>query len=276
MRIFAVVLGLVALCGCGIDRDGAVSATIAHYDRGGQKDGLVVYLATKGDAAKLEQGKRALLQRGGVDFLILPDTHREGNKMVSESAAVGRDDFLTVRHERMAARARAFAEMMMRYDMKPSDLDPLPEITVLEQGEETVAGHAGTLYWIGPSDGADIGFVEIVLSRDAALAPVGRMFAKMIAPTDAVPQDEAGREDPMAAAVSRLSAEGTVLRYARAERGRTVAEDLYRLTLVEKSWTDPARFNLPVRSFDLEGLRSNQGTGTLFQGSDGFERGDAI
>ncbi len=276
MRRLILATMLFALGGCEVDRDGAVPATIAHFDRGGVRDGMVVYIATRTDEAKLESGIWSLLTRGDTDFIIGPDMHREGNKMVRESAAATRHDLLIVLGEHQDAQMRTYADVMMRNGLRPPEPEPLPQVSVIDKGREIVAGFPGTLYRIAYQHEDESGYVEVVLTQDARLKDVGRLFALLLAPGDALPRDIYGRENPVAAALAKLAARGTVLRIAVLKPGRAVPDDLYRLTAVEDGWTDPARFKLPVRTYDLEGLRQNRGVGTLFRGAEGFSQQDAI
>ena len=119
-------------------------------------------------------------------------------------------------------------------------------VTILQAGSETLAGRAGTVFRLGaPQHPADS--LELVISADPELAPLGPAMAAHIAPFF---ETMSGAMPGVSAAVVELMARGTLIRLG----------DLWRLDSVEIAPVAPSAFALPSPPIDRAALAARLGT----------------
>lgn len=117
--------------------------------------------------------------------------------------------------------------------------------TIAEAGSETLAGRVGTLFRVSrPQRPADI--LELVVSADPELAPIGRSIAAHMGPFFTA---MGGDMQAFGPATSELMARGTVIRLG----------DLWRLESVDTAPVPPSAFALPSAPISAEALAARLG-----------------
>jgi len=156
----------------------------------------------------------------GVNLMIL--TFRGG------TVVVRREDFLAVLAEFTGA-------------LNPAAPPPGRPIQISEQGRETVGGRGGTLFRVGEAGSADV--LEFVISADADLAPVGRVFQAQFLPMLAAQ----GASPPgLAEAMTELLSRGTLIRFGQ----------LFSLEDVDLSPVPASAFAVPGAPVSRDALRA--------------------
>lgn len=160
----------------------------------------------------------ALIRRDGVDYLIIyaPD----GRAVVMRVDAV--IAYVTTHSP-------------------PPPLTPVPPnwtITRSTPGDAVVAGHSGSVWNLGPKGD---GSLDIVMSSDPELAPVGQLFEHAAVILTAAMDPQAKVSGEFLTIVRSLLSHGTPIRIRDATRGT----DVLTLQSVSGAKIDPHRLELP-------------------------------
>jgi len=164
--------------------------------------------------------------RDGVMYMVLNDAQG--------SFVVRQQDFMALMAELLGVGGRSEA---------PAGGN---RVAIVQTGSETLAGRAGTVFRLSPPQHpADS--VELVISADPELAPLGPAMAGHLAPFF----ETIGRATPgLSAAMVELMARGTLIRLG----------DLWRLDSVVIAPVAPSAFALPSAPIDREALAARLGT----------------
>ncbi|AQR74318.1 hypothetical protein [Sphingomonas sp. LM7] len=202
--VFAAILAFAPLP--------AAADVTARYDLG--KEQLSVEVDDGGDYRAEVAGKFALMRRGGVVHLVI---YRDGTPLV-----VPRQAFLDLAETKLAKeRAKPGAAPV--------------RIAVTKGPDETVAGRKGSLWTLmAPESGGKA--IEVVLTGDADLVPVGAVFVEVL-DTALQAFDGIVSHTDFAVRAREVLAKGTPLRLK-------VMEEV-RLREVSTAAIDSARFVLP-------------------------------
>jgi hypothetical protein len=186
---------------------------------------MTVEADDRGNSRISVNGETALIIRNGVSYVIADDS--EGR--------------FVVRREDMLAATRELARQMVGApDPPPEALAVPPRLPApTEAGTEIVAGRPGTRWIILPGDPPQAEAMDVVLSADPELAPIGRALA--------VQFDESafgvgagvgplGLTGDVPPPVKALFGRGTILRYGQMARLESVAA----APIAESAFTLPA------------------------------------
>lgn len=186
-----------------------------------QSDGppIVVQVRDNGDSRTLVTDGVYLI-RDGVAYMILTDP---------------RGTFVT-RQEDFVALMR---ELMTSISGLPGTRDG--PLAVEEQGPETVAGRAGTIFRVGAPGSADA--IDVVITEDPELAPVGQAMVTQVAPIltaslESMPE--------LGEALMGLFARGTLIRFGF----------IWQLDSVDTAPVAASAFELPSAPLDRAALRA--------------------
>lgn len=206
---------------------------------------LLVEVDDGGNARIGMDGKAGIIHRDGVDYLFVVD--RSGKTRVTELA------------ELATTIAAVMASAKRKIDLPGAES---MRFVLTAKGAATVAGRPGALWSFGPApkpgtDAATQRQLEIVMSADPALAPVGNVFrriAETSLPLFGLAFPEA---TGFAAGAAQLIAKGTPLR---------IMEKI-EFQSADSAEIDPRRFELPapvLSAIDfLEAASSEGGLGEL-------------
>jgi len=214
MRPKILLAGLLALLASP-----ALADTTATYDA--DKMPFTAAVADDGNSRIGVEGQFELIRRDGVDYIVLTD--RAGAPHVARADA-------------------AFAAFVARKGAPPENGNWL----ATPGAQANVAGYSGTLWQFGPEKDSPL---ELLMSADPALAPVGPVFARYAeAVAEGITVKSPGNASAVAG-VRAVFANGTPIRVRDLRRpgstptreARTVLE----LRSVSKAPIDPHRFDLP-------------------------------
>jgi hypothetical protein len=218
MRLKLLLIALLALVPLP-----ALADVTAHYSAG---TNAVTIAADDGGNFRAEFGPTVtLIRREGVDYVVMQDSG--GQARVTRA-----DDLLAIVRAQMAnPETKPPAELAM-------------EFALTSTGDETVAGHAGTLWRFGlagkpsvtgtpapPPPGSQLDFV---ISTDPALAPIGGVFRHVFDAVSPVMLAQLGEGNFLPLA-GELLAKGTPIRVG----------PLLTLDSVDTAEIAAARFELP-------------------------------
>lgn len=198
--------------------DPALADITARF-RQGEGPPIVVQVNDRGDS-RMTVTDGVYLSRNGADHMVL--TFREG------TVVARREDFLALIAEFSGAQNRA---------APPAD----NRVEISEQGSETIGGRTGTIYRIGTAGRNDS--IDLVISTDADLAPIGRVFQYQFLPMLAAQ----GVSPPgLAAAMTDLLSRGALLRFGA----------LFQLEAVDMAPVPASTFELPAAPVSRDVLRA--------------------
>jgi hypothetical protein len=197
----------------------ALADVTARY--AAERDVLTVEVADNGASRAGIDGKFVLLRRDGVDYIILPD----------------HDGVLRV------ARADAALAAFVAHKGPPPQGGKWSATPGMAA---TVAGYAGTLWRFGPDDDTSM---ELLMSLDPALAPVGEVFRHVAEAVAVGVMGKSPEDGGLMAALYALAANGTPIRIREFPRlGSSepqIGKPRIRLESVSGAPIDPHRFDLP-------------------------------
>lgn len=188
-------------------------------------DQAMVVEANENGESRMTVSHAVYVTTGGVTHMILTDP--QGTFVVRQQ------DFMALMAELLRAAGQAEAPAVGE------------GVTIAEAGSETLAGRVGTVFRLSrPQHPTDS--LELVISADPELAPLGRALAGHIAPFFTT---MGGAMPGVAAAASELMARGTLIRLG----------DLWRLDSVETAPVPPSAFALPSAPISAEALAARLG-----------------
>jgi len=240
MRMQTIAAAILALLAAF---PAAAADITARYSIGrGAAPAITIRVNDQGDSRIDTDNQMAVLTLDGATYLVMAD--------LGGTYAIRHEDAMVV----MAAQLRA----MMGEDAPPvtgpdTPLQPQPE--PVAHGSETVGGHDGTLWLLSwPLDEPDFENrpMEIVISTDPALAPIGRTMAHMIRLSEnSMAQFMGGRGigEGFEAAIVGLLQRGTALRIGT----------VFRLDRVETGRVEPSLFVLPATLLTREQFAARRG-----------------
>lgn len=211
LRLLAAILALVPAQ--------ALADVTARYSMG--KDVLTVEVDDGGNSRLGIEGMFSLIRRDGYDYVVMIPPG--GEAKVTELGAL------------MQIMAGA-----MQDQKPPAGMFPEPKFALVSKGDVTVGGRAGTLWSFGPmaqpGDPKPQRAIELTMSADPALAPVGEVFRRTVMAL--LPQFSAivPESSGFAPQAAELMAKGTPLRI----------DKKFELQSVETAEIDPKRFELPA------------------------------
>lgn len=139
----------------------AFADVTAHYAVTGSQETIVIAADDGGNLRADIAGKLSIIRRDGVDYVAVADAG--GDMKVTPLA-----DVLA----------------MLAAQLPSDDKRPTLHFTLSAEGGEAVAGYPGMLFKFGPDSpaGEEAGkrLIEVVLSNDPRLAPVGAFFRHLI------------------------------------------------------------------------------------------------
>jgi hypothetical protein len=196
--------------------DPALADVTARYR---QADGppIVIQVNDRGDG-RMAVTNAVYLSSSGANHMILT--------LSSGTIVVRREDFLAV-----------IAELS---GVLTPPTPPSRRIAISEHGREVVGGRSGIVYRVGAAGTAD--FLEFVVSTDADLAPVGRVFQAQFLPMFATQ----GMTPPgLLEAMTDLLSRGTLLRFG----------NMLRLEAADTAPVPASAFALPGTPISRDALR---------------------
>jgi hypothetical protein len=226
---------LLALAALGLSSP-ACADVAARFAGSGKYAPTMSIAVADGGRARAEAGtpnqpreRVVLITREGVSYLVTND---------ASGRFVGRlDDFYAIIEETIRSTMPARARDAMRHLAEAS-------VEIVPGGLETIAGRQGRVYTITahlpPSlspaaaqsdDDAEaepvpaLPPVEIVISQDPELTPVGREMARLFDGSTPVIAATLGAMPPAVAQIRELIGRGTMIRFADAIRLRSVSTD---------------------------------------------------
>lgn len=179
----------------------------AHY---GNQDGLVAMTAeadAKGDVRIGYGNQYAILRRDGMIYVLMGD--------LSGPFAVRQDDWIAVTFGKMR-------QFMQSHRTESGTTTPPPDLTgpsfvIVQGGRETVAGRTGTVWTLRlkdpPAHAAKDG-LDLVLTEDSDLAPIGALMAEQMKAAAASMEDALGHKESMFEQLDDVFAKGTVIRFS--------------------------------------------------------------
>jgi len=200
MRRLLIWFGLVALAATP-----ALADITARYRVAGG-EGKTVSIAVADDGrARLDGGDGpTLITRDGVGYFVAPN---------GQGHLIGRqDDALAIATEFLTALMAMIPEGQQEGGLGGVRAMAAAPFDVAERGTETVGGRTGTVYAIAPGAGGEGPTVEIVLSRDDDLAPVGREMLRMLALAEAPASALLGGTPDLIVEIRALLESGTPIR----------------------------------------------------------------
>ena len=193
-----------------------------------QPDGgqLMVVEVNESGESRMTVTHAVYVTTGGVTYILLTDP--QGSFVVRQS------DFMALLGSLRGAAGRPDAPAGDR------------GVTITEAGSETLAGRAGTLFRLSrPQQPTDS--LELVISTDPELAPLGRAMAGHIAPFfTAMSSGIPG----LAPAASELIQRGALIRLG----------NLFQLESIDTAPVPPSAFALPSAPLSPEALAARLGT----------------
>jgi hypothetical protein len=191
----------------------------ARYKAGSRGDVVTIEVDSGGNARAGIEGQFVLIRRDGIDYVVVPD--RAGAPRVTRADAA------------LAAMvARAGPRHTGNWRIEPAG-----------KSETIVAGYSGTMWRFGPDDGARL---ELLMSADPALAPIGDLFRRIAEAFAAAMQSKGGGN--VIEAMQALFAHGTPIRIEEPLSGALQpGPDRMILSLesVSMAEIDARRFDLP-------------------------------
>lgn len=134
-----------------------------------------------------------------------------------------------------------FVDLLNSLQMAPAPSGTLPAAAVSEHGTEVVAGRLGERFTIGsPGETRDV--LDVVISRDPDLAPIGRAMAVQFPPFFAA---VGGRVPGVGDALAGLLRRGTMLKLGT----------IFQLQAIDRAPIAAGAFVLPGRLISREALR---------------------
>jgi hypothetical protein len=227
MRHCAPIVAMLAL---GLAAPATADVTARYASAGRQGPTAVIAVDDEGQV-RAEAGpgsgggddRVVLITRAGVGYLIAADA---GGRFVGRQ-----DDILAVIGELMKTsipaegRTAILSLAEARFEIR-------------EGGTETVAGREGRIYTVAPVAGPEAGpSVEIVVSSDPDLAPVGREMTRLLEAANGVVVPVIGSTPNMVARIREVLARGTAIRVG----------DVLRLESVSANAIPDSAFELPGR-----------------------------
>jgi hypothetical protein len=213
-RAAAARFALVLLCAAPMP---ALADVTAQYVLGG-KEALTVEVDDGGNARLGIDGKFSLIVRDGVEYC----------------AITLKDQVLVVRYADLVALAKVKMKSDSAGQAKASQEDKL--FVLGSGGAAEVAGRKGMTWTFGPKDeAADGHMLEVVMSDDPELAPVGSLIRRALEPAIPVLTGLFPDASNFGARVTELLGKGTPLRVA----------PFLEMASVDRKEIDPHRFDLP-------------------------------
>lgn len=209
---------------------------------------MVVEVNDRGDSRVSMGNQMAVLTLDGQAYVLTAD--------LAGTYAVKHEDMIAV----IAAQGRA---MMAEMGHLPTEAaaPEAPRMTAVQQGTETVAGRAGTVWAVlrpgeagARTDGALQASLEFVVNTDPDLAPVGRVLASQYGASlegmDRMLGVPFGAGDGgMSAAMRSIFERGTVIRFGR----------MFRLDSVDANPVPASQFVLPATVLTREQYAARSG-----------------
>jgi hypothetical protein len=194
----------------------ALADVTARYALG--KDVLTIEADDGGDWRVDLPGQFTLIRRGGIDYVVAT---------VGEEAMVFKLDDL----------AEALRGKLLGASRTPGSDALTRERFALTAGPEVaVAGYKGVLWSFGPEKPSPSGRrLEVVTSKDKALAPVGAVFLALQGRIEALGAGQFAPDSNFLSLFRTIVASGTPIRAAK----------LMELASVDATAIDPKRFELP-------------------------------
>lgn len=195
----------------------AAADITARYAQSGSRQ-IAVQVRDNGDS-RIVVNEGVYVSTGGETHMILTDAR---GTFVARQA-----DFVSMMEELLSA--------IPQVPGAPTD-----SFAIVEGGTETVAGRGGRVFRIG-APGSQTDVMEVVISEDPELAPVGRAMATLFEPILAAStRGTPGLSDAMTGLFSR----GTVLRFGQ----------IFTLESVDTTIVPPEGFVLPSAPLSREAL----------------------
>ncbi|RYY23325.1 MAG: hypothetical protein EOP62_20455 [Sphingomonadales bacterium] len=225
LKLFVAILALLPMP--------ALADVTARYSTG--KDVLLVEIDDNGNARVGIDGQFGLIRRDGTDYAVMIGA--DGETRVVELAEL---------IELMGGANKASA----------GTANPAIEranFLLIAKGEATVAGRVGVIWSFGPekeNDGRPGEMLEVVMSADPTLAPIGTLLRRMMGtlqPFVAMIVPEASGFYPKAV---ELAAKGAPLRVAKIE-----------LQSIDTADIAAARFDLPAPVISAAEFAATMGSG---------------
>ncbi|WP_213982576.1 hypothetical protein [Sphingomonas sp. dw_22] len=205
-------LAFVLLCSAPLP---ALADVTAHYTLGG-KEALTVEVDDGGNARLGVDGKFSLITRDGVDYV----------------AIMMKGQVLVVRYADLIA----LAKVKIKFDSGAQSADEAKAFVLASGAAAEIAGHKGTTWTFGLKDASPAAhMLEVVMSDDPELAPVGSLVRRMLEPAVPILQGMFPEASGFSTRVLELLAKGTPLR----------AAPFLELGSVDRNEIDPHRFDLP-------------------------------
>jgi len=220
MRVAPLLAALLAL----VLASPAEADITARFRQADDSQLMVVEVNQSGES-RMIVSHAVYVTTGGVTYILLTDP--QGSFVVRQS------DFMALLGSLRGAVGRPDAPAGDR------------GVTITEAGSETLAGRAGTVFRLSrPQQPADS--LELVISTDPELAPLGRALAGHIAPFFTTMSNQV---PGLAAAATELMQGGALIRLG----------DLWRLESIDTAPVPPSAFVLPSAPISAEALAARLG-----------------
>lgn len=213
-RAAAARLAFVLLCAAPMP---ALADVTAHYTLGG-KEALTVEVDDGGNARLGIDGKFSLIVRDGVEYC----------------AITMKGQVLVVRYADLVALAKVKIKLDSPEQAKARQEGK--QFVLATGGTTEVAGRKGTTWTFGLKDAPPTAhMLEVVMSDDPELAPVGSLMRRLLEPAVPILAGMFPDSSDFGARAIELLAKGTPLR----------AAPFLEMASVDRKEIDPHRFDLP-------------------------------
>jgi hypothetical protein len=204
----------------------ALADVTARYNAGGKE--LVIEVDDGGNSRLDVAGKFSIIHRDGVDYIAVTD--KEGTKVFELQA--------------MVDLVKGFIPKVEDPKAKEFQFGIAPGAGVLVGGQQ---GEAWKLLMLKGDEASKKKHIELVVSGDAKLVPVGEVFRRAIGTANGFLGAFFPEETGFSARLTELFAKGTPLRITPIEDGAAKQDKpLIEFTSLDTADIDAKRFELPA------------------------------